>query len=62
MYGSVLHGSKQEAGVSSTQFFPLLFSMKILSLVPRILLGLLLIMPVAGAVGFFPPPTEEMFT
>ncbi len=36
--------------------------MKILSLVLRILLGLLLLMPVAGAVGLFPPPTEEMYT
>lgn len=36
--------------------------MKILSLILRILLGLFLLMPVAGALGFLPAPTAEMYT
>ncbi len=36
--------------------------MKILSTVLRVLLMLLLLMPIAGILGFFPPPTAEMYT
>ncbi|MEK7137715.1 MAG: hypothetical protein AAB853_05535 [Patescibacteria group bacterium] len=36
--------------------------MKILSLVLRILIGLFLLMPVAGAFGLFPEPTAEMYS
>jgi hypothetical protein len=36
--------------------------MKIINTVLRIILALLLLMPIAGALGFLPPPTEEMYT
>jgi hypothetical protein len=36
--------------------------MKILDIVCRVLLGLLLLMPVAGAIGLFPPPTADLYT
>ncbi len=36
--------------------------MKILTLIARILLGLLLVMPVLGSLGFLPAPTEELYT
>lgn len=36
--------------------------MKILTLVLRILFGLLLLMPAAGALGLLPEPTAEMYT
>ena len=36
--------------------------MKIARIVLRVLLMLVLLMPVAGFFGFFPPPTAEMFT
>ena len=39
-----------------------LLPMKILNVIMRILLILILVMPVLGTIGVFPPPTEDMFT
>lgn len=36
--------------------------MKVVNTILQLLFGLFLLMPVAGAFGFLPPPTEEMFT
>lgn len=36
--------------------------MKTLSLILRILLGLLLLLPVAGTAGMMPPPTADMYS
>jgi hypothetical protein len=36
--------------------------MKILSIVLRVLLILLLLMPIGGVLGFFPEPTADMYT
>ncbi len=36
--------------------------MKYLTLAARILLGLLLVMPVLGGLGLFPPPTADMYS
>lgn len=36
--------------------------MKILTIVLRVLLGLLMVMPVLGTLGVFPPPTAEMYS
>jgi len=35
--------------------------MKILNIVLKVLLGLLLVSPILGALGIFPPPTPEMY-
>ena len=36
--------------------------MKTLNIVLRVLFALLLLMPVAGTLGIFPPPAAEMYT
>jgi len=38
------------------------FTMKITNLILRIVLALILLMPIGGALGFFPEPTAEMYS